>query len=92
MSFGEIVDFVSDDRMAASADGKVFTRQRWSTPISGYRDIGGRRLGTVGEALWHAPEPDGEFAYLEFHVDDIAYNVGTRAISDTNRSEQGART
>lgn len=87
----ELVDFVSDDRMVASADGKVFTRQRWSTPVTGYRDMGTRRVGTVGEARWHAPEPDGEFAYLEFHVDDIADNLGARAISDPNRSEQGAQ-
>jgi hypothetical protein len=32
-----LADFVSDDRLAASPDGKVFTRKRWSTPILDYR-------------------------------------------------------
>lgn len=68
---GDLVDFISDDRSRASSDGTEFELQRWSTPLSGYRRMGGRRLSTVGEGRWHAPE--GEYAYLEFHVDDIAY-------------------
>ena len=69
----ELVDFVSDDRTAVSTDGKTFTPQRWSTPLSGYRALGSWRLGTIGKGHWHAP--DGEFAYLEYHLDDIAYNA-----------------
>jgi hypothetical protein len=70
----ELVDFVSDDRTAVSSDGgKTFTPQRWSTPLSGYRNLGSSYLGTVGEAHWHAPE--GEFAYLEFKLDEITYNA-----------------
>jgi hypothetical protein len=69
----QLVDFVSDDRSAASADGTTFTLQRWSTPISGYRALGSWRLGTIGEGHWHAP--DGEFAYLEYRLDDITYNA-----------------
>jgi hypothetical protein len=30
---------------------------------------------TTGEARWHAPQPEGLFTYVEFHIDDIAYNV-----------------
>lgn len=74
----ELIDFVSEDRLRASADGKVFVRQRWSTPVTGYQRFGARRIGTIGEARWHAPEPEGEFAYLEFHIDQITYN-GTDA-------------
>ena len=51
----ELIDFFSDDRTAVSTDGKTFTPQRWSTPISGYSDLAGARLGTVGECHWHAP-------------------------------------
>ena len=69
----ELVDFVSDDRTAVSSDGKTFTPQRWSTPISGYRNLGPWRLGTIGEGHWRAP--DGEFAYLEFKLDEITYNT-----------------
>ena len=69
----ELVDFVSDDRTALSTDGKTFTPQRWSTPIFGYRTLGSWRLGTIGEGHWHAA--DGEFAYLEYRLDDITYDV-----------------
>jgi len=36
----ELVDFVSDDRSVASADGRTFTPRRWSTPLQRYRDVG----------------------------------------------------
>lgn len=70
-----LVDFVSDDRLRSSADGVQLTRQRWSTPVGRYREIGERRLATWGQGRWHAPEPEGEFAYLELVVDDIAYDA-----------------
>ena len=73
----DLVDFVSDDRTAASADGKTFTQRRWSTPLAGHRDTDGRRILTSGEGVWHAAAPDGSFTYLEFHLDDIHYNVRT---------------
>ena len=71
----ELVDFVSDDRLRASRDGTRFTRQRWSTPARDYRTVGSRRVITYGEAHWHAPDPEGEFAYLELYVDEITYNA-----------------
>lgn len=73
----ELIDFVSDDRLRASGDGRTFTRQRWSTPVRGYSNIGCRRLATVGEARWHAPEPEGTFTYLEIVVDEISFGAGT---------------
>ncbi|HYN33245.1 MAG TPA: DUF6544 family protein [Ilumatobacteraceae bacterium] len=66
-------DFVSDGRSAVSTDGKTFTPQRWSTPISGYRDLGLWHLGTIGEARWHAPS--GDFVDIDYHLDDITYNA-----------------
>ena len=72
----ELVDFVSNDRTAISSDGKSFTAQSWSTPISAYRTTHGHRFATVGEGRWHAPPPIGEFAYIEFNVSNIDYNVG----------------
>ncbi len=73
----QLVDFVSDDRSRSSSDGASFTSQRWSTPLHGYRHFGARRIAGRGEARWHAPDPEGEFAYLEFVTDDITYDVGT---------------
>jgi hypothetical protein len=71
----DLVDFVSDDRMRASSDGKSFTAQRWSTPMSEPRAANGRRVLSVGDGRWDAPPPEGPFTYLEFRLDDIAYNV-----------------
>lgn len=68
----ELIDFVSDDRLASSRDGRSFTRQRWSTPIADYRSFDGRRVGALGAALWH-PADEPSFEYLEFHADHISY-------------------
>jgi hypothetical protein len=75
---GDLVDFVSDDRLRAAPDGRSFTQQRWSTPLAGYRSFGRRRIAGDGEGRWHAPAPEGEFAYVEFHVRQIEYNADQR--------------
>jgi hypothetical protein len=79
----ELVDFVSDDRVRASSDGRSFIPQRWSTPVRDYRMINSRRVFTHGEARWHAPGPEGEFVYIEFTVDEIAYNTITMPVRST---------
>jgi hypothetical protein len=71
---GDLVDFVSDDRLRAAPDGRRFSRQRWSTPVGGYRRFGPWRIAAEGAALWHAPEPEGEFAYIELTIHDVRYN------------------
>ncbi len=73
---GELIDFRSDDRLRSTADGKEFTRTRWSTPLSDYRAFGQRRISVHGEARWHPAE--GEFAYGRFEVEEIEYNVRRR--------------
>ena len=70
---GEFVDFLSDDRSRASADGKSFTRLRWSTPVRDFRPFGERRVPVFGETKWH--DPAGTFAYGEFELQHIAFNV-----------------
>jgi hypothetical protein len=87
----DLVDFVSDDRMRTSQDGKIFTRQRWSTPVRDYRSVGTRRVCTHGEGRWHAPSPEGKFTYLEFNLDQIDYNT-TTAPTDSTQTEPGLRT
>jgi hypothetical protein len=62
----ELVDFVSDDRLAASKDGSSFTPMRWSTPLGEYRSIGDRRVAASGEGRWH-PE-DGPYTYIELEL------------------------
>lgn len=74
---GDLVDFVSDDRLRASPDGRTFTRQRWSTPVHARGEWQGRRVCSLGEARWHAPDPEGTFTYLEFAVDELTPIEGT---------------
>jgi hypothetical protein len=70
---GELVDFLSDDRSAASTDGTTFARQRWTTPVRDYQSFGPRRTFTRGEARWEPPA--GAFAYAELELQSLAYNV-----------------
>jgi uncharacterized protein DUF6544 len=70
---GLLTNFLSDDRSRSSADGKVFTRLRFSTPVRDYRDFGDARLAAHGEARWSLP--DGEFTYGEFELVSVSYNV-----------------
>lgn len=72
---GELADFVADGRGAASADGKSFTKMRWSTPLADYRDFGKHRVMTRGEGIWHAPA--GDYCYLHFELDEIEYNAAS---------------
>jgi len=83
---GELIDFISDDRMAASADGKTFTAQRWHTPVRDYRGFGMRRASSNAEARWIPAS--GEFAYLEIELERVDYNLTARR---TYASEPTAR-
>jgi hypothetical protein len=74
---GDLVDFVSDDRLQASRDGSSFTARRWSTPVGDYRTVDARRVATRGECRWHPSEPASQYSYLEFNLDDITYNPVT---------------
>lgn len=74
----DLIDFYSDDRAASSPDGSEFTRMRWSTPVRSYRAFGDHRLAGYGEGHWHAAE--GEYAYLEFEMDRVDYNVSRESL------------
>jgi hypothetical protein len=71
---GDLVDFVSDDRMSTSRDGSTFTPQRWSTPLHDYRTFGARRTAAQGEGRWNTTDPQGQYAYLEYNLDAITCN------------------
>jgi hypothetical protein len=73
---GALADFVSDDRSRASRDGRSFTRERWSTPVTATRAYGPYRLFARGEARWHPA--GGEYAYARLDVSDIAYDTAAR--------------
>jgi hypothetical protein len=66
---GDLVDFVSDDRLRASPNGDGFEPQRWSTPVRAYRTFAGHRAMTIGEGRWHPP--DGSYTYIELELVDL---------------------
>lgn len=68
-SEGDLVGFVSDDRSHDRDEGPA----TWSTPISGYREVDGIRVGTRGDANWI--DASGEWTYGRFEVTSLAYNV-----------------
>lgn len=71
----DLVDFTSDDRFRAAADGRSFTPQRWSTPVLEHQERDGRRLLAAGEGWWHPPEPGPAFAYVELRLDELTYDL-----------------
>jgi hypothetical protein len=68
---GDLVGFLSNDRTQEDATGSRSVP--WSTPISGYREVDGIRIGALGDANW--VEPSGEWTYGRFEIRSIAYNV-----------------
>ncbi len=74
---GALIDFVTDDRPGASADGKTFTPQRWRTPVRDYQRFGAHRAASVGEARY-TPE-GGEFTYIELQLQRVDYNLRSKA-------------
>jgi hypothetical protein len=68
---GALVDFSSDDRYLL-ADGITYKNYRWSTPVKDYVDIGGHRIASYGETVWHMP--GGDYVYGKFNLVEIEYN------------------
>jgi hypothetical protein len=68
---GALRNFVSNDRYL-SEDGKSYLSYPWSTPVGEYREFGGRKIASVGEAIWHMPQ--GEYAYGRFTVGGLDVN------------------
>ncbi len=68
---GDLVGFISNDRWQVTATAT--TKFPWSTPISGYAEVNGIRIGTRGDANWI--EPSGEWTYGRFTIREIQYNV-----------------
>jgi hypothetical protein len=69
---GELVNFVSDDRYALQEDGTL-KQVRWSTPVSDYKEVEGRKVPTQGKTIWNYPE--GDFTYGVFKLRNLRYNL-----------------
>ncbi|HET9949748.1 MAG TPA: DUF6544 family protein, partial [Longimicrobiales bacterium] len=61
---GELIDFVSDDRLEATPEGLV--PRRWSTPLRDYRAFGPLSAASRGEGRWHGG--DGGYSYIELEL------------------------
>jgi len=73
---GAPVDFETTDRFYSDPDdASKVTRCRWTTPITGYQEVGGRPLPIGGQAIWHPPGGDLAYAQLTFDLSSIAFNV-----------------
>lgn len=83
---GALKNFASEDRartedlenmgatsMSPGRAAGGANRLRWSTPIDGWSDFGGRKLPVSAKAIWHLPSRD--FVYGQFEILDAAYNV-----------------
>jgi hypothetical protein len=70
---GRMVDFSTTDRWAALPDG--LTRARWTTPIDGWLDYGGRWLPTGGHAIWHLDTGEFEYGHGRFARESVEFNL-----------------
>lgn len=73
---GDLVNFISDDRLRGPLDDGRFERTRWSTPLRAPKDFGGRLVPAAGDARWHPPT--GEFTYIELELLDFEANPRAR--------------
>ncbi len=68
---GELVNFISDDRYMVGKDQQL-VRVRWSTPVHGYKEEGGIRYPSSGEAIWGTG--DKAYAYAKMNILTIRIN------------------
>ncbi len=47
----------------------------WHTPITGWREVHGRRLPTRGSTLYDLEEGPYEYAAFEFEPDGVVYSI-----------------
>jgi len=71
---GELVDFVSDDRLMGPSADSSFTRVRWSTPLHQYKAFGSVVLSSAGVGRWH-PMGAEAYDYIEIFTTGIRYNL-----------------
>jgi len=75
---GRMVDFSTTDRWAALPGG--LTRARWTTPIDGWSNHGGRWLPTGGHAIWHLDTGEFEYGHGRFVQESVEFNMPPGAV------------
>ena len=68
---GELINFISNDRLAIIKDSKI-QKIPWSTPMKDYKEVDGFRLFTSADVIWSYPK--GDFCYGTFSLTHIKYN------------------
>lgn len=68
---GDLVRFTTEDKFY-SPNGGTYERVRWTTPVLDYRDVGGLRLSTRGEATWQFES--GDVVYGRLALEQINLN------------------
>jgi hypothetical protein len=53
--------------------GKMYYKETWSTPISGYTQLNGMNVPVAGSAVWKLE--GGDFEYIKVKIDEIEYGV-----------------
>ncbi len=87
---GAPVDFSTEDRWCDLPGG--LARVRWTTPVQGCRQAGGRWLPTHGTAIWHLPGGDFSYAELRFRPGYLSYNVAPGELAPgLSRGRGGSR-
>jgi hypothetical protein len=69
---GALINFVSNDRYALQDDGTM-KQVQWTTPVSDYKELEGRKIPFSGKTIWNYPE--GDFTYGVFRLRSIKFNV-----------------
>ena len=73
---GAPVNFETTDRFCEDpANPKRWMRARWSTPMDGFHDVGGRQVPTRGQAVWRLDKGDLPYADFELVPERLAYNI-----------------
>lgn len=67
---GRITHMTTNDRYYPEDGEQV--KMKWSVVCREYREMGGMRIPTELEAIWHLPE--GDYSYARFAVEEIVYN------------------
>jgi len=66
---GELENFIAD---RYRDDNGQLVLEKWSTPITEYKEINGVRIPSKGDAVWNLSS--GDFKYIEVELTDIEYN------------------
>ena len=97
---GLLTNFLSDDRSRSSADGKVFTRLRFSTPVRDYRDwclshttclVAATRMSSLRKTGWSSGECDEGPRWLRKPVRLDSGDRGTDRCGDPQQRQRRGR-